>query len=60
MNFHILRHTFASRCVEAGMDVKTLSEILGHSSTGITLNYYVHSSMESKKKQLNRLRFGGR
>ena len=60
VNFHILRHTFASRCVEAGMDVKTLSEILGHSSTGITLNYYVHSSMESKKKQLNRLRFGGR
>ncbi|MDO4309094.1 MAG: tyrosine-type recombinase/integrase [Eubacteriales bacterium] len=55
VNFHILRHTFATRCVEVGMDVKTLSEILGHSNINITLNYYVHSSMESKKKQINLL-----
>lgn len=57
VNFHMLRHTFASRCVETGMDVKTLSEILGHANINITLNYYVHSSLETKRKQLNRLKF---
>lgn len=56
VNFHILRHTFASRCVEAGMDVKTLSEILGHANTNITLSYYVHSSLESKRRQINMLK----
>lgn len=53
--FHDLRHTFASRCVECGFDVKCLSEILGHSNTSITLNYYVHVSMESKRRQMNLL-----
>lgn len=57
VNFHTLRHTFATRCVESGMDIKTLSEILGHTNTNITLSYYVHSSMQSKRKQLNRLTF---
>lgn len=57
VNFHILRHTFATQCVEVGMDIKTLSEILGHSSTNITLTYYVHSSLESKQKQVNLLKF---
>ena len=57
VNFHTLRHTFATRCVEAGMDIKTLSEILGHTNTNITLSYYVHSSMQSKRKQMNRLKF---
>lgn len=56
VNFHILRHTFATQCVEVGMDIKTLSEILGHSSTNITLTYYVHSSLESKQKQVNLLK----
>lgn len=56
VNFHILRHSFASRCVEVGMDIKTLSEILGHSNTNITLNYYVHSSLESKRRQINMLK----
>lgn len=51
-NFHILRHTFATRCVELGFDIKSLSEILGHASVNITLNRYVHSSMEMKKKQM--------
>lgn len=55
MNFHILRHTFASRCVEAGFDVKTLSEILGHSNTEITLNYYVHTSIDNKRRQMDLL-----
>lgn len=57
VNFHILRHTFASRCVEAGFDVKTLSEILGHSNTEITLSYYIHTSMDNKRKQMELLRF---
>lgn len=56
VNFHILRHTFATQCVEVGMDIKTLSEILGHSSTNITLTYYVHSSLETKQKQVNLLK----
>ena len=54
-NFHLLRHTFATNCVENGMDVKTLSEILGHSDVKITLNRYVHPTMESKRKQLGAL-----
>lgn len=49
VNFHALRHTFATKCVAVGFDVKTLSEILGHSSVEITLNRYVHSSMERKR-----------
>lgn len=47
--FHALRHTFATRALECGMDVKTLSEILGHKNPTITLNRYVHSLMEHKK-----------
>ena len=53
--FHILRHTFASECIEVGMDPKSLSEILGHSTVDITLNRYVHSSYKTKKKFLERL-----
>lgn len=55
VNYHALRHTFATRCIEAGMDVKTLSEILGHSNVSITLNTYVHSSMDLKRKQIEKL-----
>ncbi len=46
--FHSLRHLFATNCIAIGFDVKTLSEILGHSSVEVTLNRYVHSSMERK------------
>ena len=53
--FHSLRHTFATRALECGMDVKTLSEILGHKSPTITLNRYVHSMMEHKKEMMNKL-----
>ena len=49
VNFHALRHLFATNCIALGFDVKTLSEILGHSSVEITLNRYVHSSMERKR-----------
>lgn len=55
VNYHALRHTFATRCIEAGVDVKSLSEILGHANVGITLNTYVHSSMELKRNQLEKL-----
>ena len=57
-NFHTLRHTFATRCIEKGFDVKTLSEILGHANVNITLNRYVHSSMEQKRKWMNELTIG--
>lgn len=52
--FHSLRHSFATRALECGMDVKTLSEILGHKSPTVTLNRYVHSLMEHKKEMMNR------
>ncbi len=55
INYHALRHTFATRCIESGVDVKSLSEILGHSNVGITLNTYVHSSMDLKRKQLEKM-----
>ena len=54
-NFHSVRHTFATRCVEAGFDLKSLSEILGHSSVKITLDKYVHSTMEQKRVNMERL-----
>lgn len=54
-NFHVLRHTFATHCVSLGFDTKTLSEILGHSSVSITLNKYVHPTLEMKRRQMNRL-----
>lgn len=56
-NFHTLRHTFATNCIENGMDAKCLSEILGHSDVKITLNKYVHPSYEQKLKQINALAF---
>ena len=55
INYHALRHTFATRCVEVGVDVKSLSEILGHGNVSITLNTYVHSSLEMKRNQLEKL-----
>ncbi len=50
INFHTLRHTFATRCIEAGADHKTVSELLGHSSVNMTLNLYVHPQMEQKRR----------
>lgn len=55
INFHALRHTFATKCIEKHVDIKTLSEILGHANVKITLERYVHSSMEFKRSQINRL-----
>ena len=53
--FHSLRHTFATRALECGMDVKTLSEILGHKNPTVTLNRYAHSLIEHKADMMNRL-----
>lgn len=54
-NFHTLRHTFATRCIESGVDVKTLSELLGHADVKTTLNRYVHSSFDLKQKSIDKL-----
>ena len=54
VKFHCLRHTFATQCIELGFDIKSLSEILGHSNTSITMNRYVHPSMDHKSSNMNR------
>lgn len=53
--FHALRHTFATRALEVGMDVKTLSEILGHGDPTVTLKRYAHSLFEHKAEMMNRV-----
>lgn len=53
--FHALRHTFATRALECGMDIKTLSEILGHKNAAVTLNRYAHSLLEHKQEMMNKL-----
>lgn len=55
VNYHSLRHMFATNCLYIGFDIKTLSEILGHSSVETTLNRYVHSSMEQKYRCMSLL-----
>lgn len=55
-NFHTLRHTYATNCVRSGIDIKTLSEMLGHSDISITLNRYVHSSLEFKRTQVSKIK----
>ena len=56
LNFHCLRHTFATRALEMKMDIKTLSEILGHSNISTTLNIYAHSLIEHKKEQMRKMK----
>ena len=53
--FHVIRHTFATRALELGIDIKTLSEILGHSNIVITLNIYAHSMLEQKKIAIQKM-----
>jgi len=55
INYHSLRHMFATNCVKIGFDIKTLSELLGHTAVETTLNRYVHSSMERKAECMNLL-----
>jgi len=53
--FHALRHTFATRCLELGIDIKTISELMGHANPTITLNRYVHTNLENKRQAVNLL-----
>lgn len=55
LKFHGLRHSFATRCIEANNDYKTVSVILGHSNITTTLNLYVHPNKEQKKKCINKM-----
>ena len=55
ISFHALRHTFATRWIEFGMDVKSLSEVLGHAGVQITLDIYVHSSDKLKREAIEKL-----
>ena len=50
VRFHGLRHSFATRCIESGCDIKTVSVLLGHSNISTTLNLYVHPNNEQKLK----------
>lgn len=54
-NYHTLRHTFATQCIELGFDVKTLSELLGHAGVNVTMNRYVHPSMEMKRNNMQKI-----
>lgn len=54
-SMHVLRHTFATRCIEAGMKPKTLQTILGHANIGITMNLYVHTTEDEKLKEINQI-----
>lgn len=55
VHYHVLRHTFATRCVEVDFEINSLSEVLGHSSPRITLERYAHSSMELKIDNMKKL-----
>lgn len=55
VHFHTLRHTYATRCMEVGIETKILSEMLGHASTAITLDRYVHASFDMKKESVDKL-----
>lgn len=54
-SMHVLKHTYATRCIEAGMRPKTLQMLLGHSNIGITMNLYVHVTDDEKKKEVERV-----
>lgn len=56
LSFHALRHTFATRALENNIDIKTLSEILGHANAATTLNIYTHSLMKYKRQQIKKMR----
>lgn len=55
LKYHGLRHSFATRCIEAGCDYKTVSALLGHSNISTTLDLYVHSNMEQKKRCITKM-----
>ena len=53
--YHDLRHTFATNCIELGIDYKSLMELLGHSTITTTLNIYVHPTLNNKRDIVNKL-----
>ncbi len=55
VHFHTLRHTFATRCVEAGFEIKALSEVMGHARVSTTLDRYVHTTLEQKRLNMEKL-----
>lgn len=55
LNFHALRHTFATRAVECGMDIKTVADIMGHQNASITLNRYAHCMLDHKIEMMQKL-----
>lgn len=55
VHFHTLRHSFATRLLELGADVKTVSVLLGHSTARITLDFYAHSLPEDQRTAVERL-----
>ena len=56
-NFHALRHTYATRCIEQNVDVKSVSEMLGHSDVRITLQTYIHVSLRHKQQAVQSICF---
>ena len=56
INFHALRHSFATRALEAGMDIKVLSSILGHAQASTTLNLYGHALPDHKRVSMEKMR----
>ena len=59
VDLHSLRHTYATRCIESGIDIKSVSEMLGHADITTTLRLYVHPSMDSKKQAVQKISFLG-
>lgn len=57
LTFHAIRHTFASQLITGGQDVKTVSELLGHSNAAITLAIYTHSNEAAKRKCADALKY---
>lgn len=57
--YHTLRHSYATRCIEKGIDIKSVSEMLGHADIKTTLKLYVHPSMDSKSKAVQKISFLG-
>ena len=57
VHFHSLRHNFATKCLQSRFDIKTLSEILGHSNAGVTMRIYVHTSLEQKRACMSLLKY---
>ena len=55
LKYHVVRHSFAPRCIESNCDNKTVSVLLGHANITTTLNLYVHPNMEQKKKCITRM-----